>query len=80
MKTLKKAIEIAKVKAAAEAQSEVDKMIAELKHLHPVCVEHCTCCWTGHSSGEHATVAKMQFQWVTDYVSYLISSLWRTIY
>jgi wyosine [tRNA(Phe)-imidazoG37] synthetase (radical SAM superfamily) len=29
--------------------------------LHPVCSEHCTYCWMGHSSGEHVTLTEMWF-------------------
>jgi hypothetical protein len=69
-KTLKKAVEIEKVKATAKAQSHIDEVIHELKLSHPVCAEHRTHCWTGHQSGEHVSVTEMWFRhWATKYVS-----------
>jgi hypothetical protein len=68
-KPSKKEIEIAKAKATASAQSEVDDIITELKLTNPVCAEHRTHCWIGHPSKEHVTVTEIRFwYWATEYV------------
>jgi hypothetical protein len=75
-KRSQKELEIAKAKATAAAQSETDEVVLELKMLHPVCSEHRTYCWRGHSSGEHVALTEMRFRsWAIDYVSYMKNSL-----
>jgi hypothetical protein len=57
-KRSQKELEIAKANATAAAQSETD-VVSELKMLHPVCSEHHTYCWRGHSSGKHVALTEM---------------------